>query len=81
MSDSPLERAVGELERRGLAAPALLLLEAHRPLRPLLSVGATFLLPVTRPLWREGAEALERTLLDEAEYDRLLARLRAGAGG
>ena len=32
-----------ELRRRGLAAPAHLLLEAHRPLRPLLANAALFL--------------------------------------
>lgn len=68
-----------ELERRGLGAPALLLLEAHRPLRPLLSLGATFLMPIARPLLGAAATAAARSLDDDEAYDRLLARLRRGA--
>jgi hypothetical protein len=70
-----------ELERRGLAVPALLMLQAHRPLRPLLSIGAAFLLPIARPLLGPSAAAAARTLDDEDAYDRLLRRLRRGARG
>ena len=49
MSDrpGPLARA---LQQRGLAAPARLLLEAHRPLRPLLAEAGAFLSPILQPL-------------------------------
>lgn len=70
-----------ELSRRGLAAPALLLLEAHRPLRPLLAAGATFLMPIARPLLGTAATSVARTLDDAEAYDALLARLRREARG
>jgi hypothetical protein len=79
VSDDPAEPIAAELERRGLAAPALLLLEAHRPLRPLLSLGATFVLPVARPVLGLAATRAARTLDDERAYDRLLRRLRRGS--
>ena len=49
-------RAISEsiaeaLRRRGLAAPARLVLDAHRPLRPLLAETGVFLSPVLRPLF------------------------------
>jgi hypothetical protein len=69
------------LADRGLAAPALILLDAHRPIRPLLALGATFLMPIARPLLGRSAEAVTRTLDDEAAYDRLTDRLRREAGG
>ena len=36
MSGDPARRIANELERRGLGTPARLLLDAHRPLAPLL---------------------------------------------
>jgi hypothetical protein len=70
-----------ELSRRGLAIPALLVLEAHRPLRPLLALGATFLLPIARPLLGGAATSVARTLDDADAYDELLGRLRREARG
>jgi hypothetical protein len=70
-----------ELARRGLSAPALVLLEAHRPLRPLLAMGATFLAPIARPLLGGATATLARTLDSEAEYDEMLDRLRREARG
>ena len=81
MSDDVSEPIARELERRGLAVPALLMLQAHRPLRPLLSIGATFLLPIARPLLGPSAAATARTLDDDRAYDRLLDRLRRGTRG
>jgi hypothetical protein len=77
----PTEPIARELSRRGLAAPALLLLEAHRPLRPLLSLGATFLMPIARPLLGAAASRVAGTLDDEVAYDALLGRLRREARG
>jgi hypothetical protein len=76
-----VEPAARELQRRGLALPALVLLEAHRPLRPLLALGATFLLPITRPTFGAWAVTLERLLADDGEYERLVTQLRRRAGG
>jgi hypothetical protein len=79
VSANPTEPISRELRKRGLAAPALLLLEAHRPLRPLLGLAATALLPLARPLLGSRLEDLQHTLDDEATYDRLLQDLRVGA--
>lgn len=69
----PAERGVAtELERRGLLAPAGLLLDAHRPLRPLLSDLATFLDPLLGPLLGERLRGVRAALDDDAAYDALL---------
>lgn len=77
----PASEVARELERRGLIAPALLLLEAHRPLRPLLAIGASFLSPLTRPLLGPAAGSVARALDSETEFDALLDRLRDEARG
>ena len=69
-----------ELERRGVGVPAAILMDAHRPLLPLLRQGAIFLGPLLNPLLgprRFGA--LRGALDDSATYDRIAARL--GGGG
>lgn len=82
MSDRSREEPIAAaLARRGLAAPALVLLEAHRPLRPLLAMGATFLMPIARPLVGRIAADVAKTLDDEAAYDRLTDGLRREARG
>jgi hypothetical protein len=63
------------LERRGLAAPARLLLEAHRPLRPLLAETAAFLSPVLRPLFGQRYAGVTGLLEDEGSYDELIDAL------
>ncbi|HEX5578617.1 MAG TPA: hypothetical protein VFY43_03025 [Candidatus Limnocylindria bacterium] len=77
MTDDRSESIAAELRRRGLGPPALLLLEAHRPLRPLLSSLALFLQPLARPLLGTRVEALQQALDDDAAYDALLQRLAA----
>jgi hypothetical protein len=77
MTDGRSEIIAAELRRRGLAPPALLLLQAHRPLRPLLSSLALFLQPLSRPLLGIRTDVLQRALDDEQEYDALLDRLAA----
>jgi hypothetical protein len=76
----PTAEIAAELQRRGLAAPARVLLEAHRPFRPLLSDLATFLTPTLGPLLGRRVEALTDTLRDPARYDRLVERLDAPEG-
>jgi hypothetical protein len=63
------------LERRGLGAPARLLLEAHRPLRPLLAETAAFLSPLARPLLGRRFTAVAGILDHEAGYDELIDAL------
>jgi hypothetical protein len=65
-----------ELERRLVAGPAAILMDAHRPLLPLLRQGVIFLGPLLNPLL--GARrfgVLRKALDDPAAYDRLAARL------
>jgi hypothetical protein len=65
-----------ELERRGIGGPAAILLDAHRPLLPLLRQGIIFLGPLLNPLLgprRFGI--LRRALDDPATYDQIAARL------
>jgi hypothetical protein len=79
VSDADADRLAAELERRGLAAPAALLLDAHRPLLPLLRQASIFLGPFLAPI--AGARLLRgvRSALDEPElYDRLADRLAGG---
>lgn len=61
-----------ELDARGLAAPAELLLDAHRLLRPLLADLATFVAPLAGPLLGERIRRIRPALDDEAACDALL---------
>lgn len=70
------ETLADELERRGVGGPAAILLDAHRPLLPLIRQGAIFLGPLLSPLLGRGRFASLREALDDpAAYDRLAARL------
>ncbi len=75
MSEPDLRGLAGELQRRGLAAPALLLLDIHRPLRPLLSDIATVVGPALRPILGTRLAAIDRALEDDEAYGRLLDQL------
>ena len=75
MTDDRSEIIAAELRRRGLGAPALLLLQAHRPLRPLLSNLALFLQPVSRSLLGTRADLVQQALDEDQGYDALLDRL------
>jgi len=66
-----------QLRRRGLETPAALLLDAHRPLRPLLGHVAIFLSPVLGPLLGRRYAAIEASLADDEAYGRLLDELQA----
>jgi len=83
MTDGSARRVADQLERRGLAAPARLLLDAHRPLAPLLAdLGAAF-----GPLIGTALGPLAddpRTLLDDPNgLDGLVSELghRESHGG
>lgn len=59
MTEARRRTLIDELERRGVAAPAALLVDAHRPFRPLLEDLGTFLGPVLRPLVGEPRRAVD----------------------
>lgn len=75
MSGDRSEALAAELRRRGLATPAHLLLEAHRPLRPLLANATLFLSPIIRPLFGNRFSGVQELLDDDAGYDRLISEL------
>jgi hypothetical protein len=75
MSADERARLTEALQRRGLAAPARLLLDAHRPLRPLLAEVGAFLGPLLRPLIGGRSAALQATLDDPDRYEDLIERL------
>jgi len=70
-----------QLERRGIGAPAAILLDAHRPLLPLIRQGSIFLGPLLAQLLgprRHGI--LRQAIHDPATYDRLAAKLAGEPG-
>lgn len=76
LRSTPADGLADELERRGMGAPAAILMDAHRPLLPLIRQGAIFLGPLLNSLLGPGrAGALRQALDDPATYDRLTTRL------
>lgn len=76
LTSEPADLLAGELERRGIGAPAGILLAAHRPLLPLIRQAAIFLGPLLAQLLgprRHGI--LRQAIQDPATYERLAARL------
>ncbi len=65
----------GMLRRRGLAAPARILLDAHRPLRPLLAEAGAFLDPVLGSVLGRRFAAVRRVLEDPDAYDAVIEEL------
>ena len=75
-TDADVGRLADELDRRGLSAPAALLLDAHRPLLPLLRQVGTFSAPLIGPLIGARRMAGLQRLLDEPRaFDLLISRL------
>lgn len=70
-----LGRAADALARRGMAAPARILLEAHRPLRPLMTESVVFLAPVLRPLLGSRYAGWLQILARDDDYDALIEAL------
>lgn len=75
MTADPARRIAGQLERRGLAAPVRLLLDAHRPLAPLLADAAAALGPLLRTVGARPVEDVRRLIEDEVGMDRLIAEI------
>jgi hypothetical protein len=75
MSDERSEALAAELRRRGLATPAFLLLEAHRPLRPLLAGASLFMSPLLKPLLGRRYAGVQDLLDDDASLERLIVEL------
>lgn len=79
MTDDAAARLADELSRRGLAVPARLLADAHRPLAPLLSHVGVALGGLLGALPGRGAASLRALVEDENALDRLISRLDVAA--
>jgi hypothetical protein len=77
MSDERSAALATELRRRGLDAPALVILEAHRPLRPLLGNLAIFLSPIVRSVRNRALDGLAAALASDEGYDALVGELES----
>jgi hypothetical protein len=78
--DAILDRIATEVVRRRLEAPAVLCLEAHRPLQFILSQGLVVFTPMLAMLF--GAAPLEKLaalMQDRENLDRLLYRIERAA--
>ncbi len=75
MSDDALRRLARALEARGMAEPARLLAEAHRPMAPLLSDLGAALGPLLRAIGGPRAGGLAGFVADEAALVRLTDEL------
>jgi hypothetical protein len=77
MRADPTRRAADVLRRHGLATPARLLVDAHRPVAPLIGDLGAALGPMLAALPFGRGPAIADTLADESTLDRLLAELDA----
>ena len=75
MTGAPERRLAAELNRRGLAAPARLLVAAHLPLAPLLADAGAAIGPLLAAVSGPAARDL-RDLIEEGDgMQRLIAAL------
>lgn len=74
MRDDPARRVADEIRRRGLAPAARLLVDAHRPLSPLLADVGAALGPLAGAIGGREVPALV-ALAEEGGLDRLIAEL------
>jgi len=79
MGSDPAELIAAELDRRGLATPARVLADAHRPLAPLLADAASFLGPLLSAIGGRSRAAGELLRAPDG-LDRLIRALDADAG-
>ena len=75
MSGDPARRIASELGRRGLAAPARLLLDAHLPIAPLLADAGAAISPLLRAVGGSTVDDVSRLLDDEGAMQRLIDEL------
>ena len=83
MSDGPARRVAETIDRRGLAVPARLLADAHRPLAPLLSDIGVAVGPLLAAAFGRRASDASALLADEGGIERLIDQLdhRTQGGG
>ncbi len=74
--DDLVERAAREIQLRGLAAPAVLFLQASRPYRPLGSSAMVFFDPVLRGVFGGDLPVATEILADDVGIEQLIERLQ-----
>ncbi len=75
MTDDAARRLARALAERGLAAPAQLMAESHRPIAPLLSDLGSAVGPLLRAIGGPRARSLAAFAADEDALDRLTESL------
>ena len=73
--DELVDGVARQIHLRGLAAPALMFLEASRPYRPLGSQAMCFFDPQLRGVFTGEVAGMDRVLADEGGIERLIERL------
>lgn len=71
----PARRIAMQLVRHGLAAPARLLLDAHRPLGPLAADAGAALAPLLRVIYGRTSSDFETLLDDDHAMQRVISEL------
>jgi len=74
-----LEALACAIRRRGLAVPALVLLEIIRPMRFLCSQGFLLLEPLVGPFSRDRESTFGHVLADERSLDKLVSLVQSDA--
>ena len=77
MSDRPERRLADAIRRRGLALPARVLLDAHRPMAPLAADASAALGPLIRAALPPSASAELMRLVADRDDDPLTRLLSA----
>jgi hypothetical protein len=75
VTDGPSRRLADAIGRRGLTAPARLLVDAHRPLDPLVSDLGAALGPMIGAVVGRGSDDLRDALTRPGGLDRLIEEL------
>ena len=70
-----IEAVADAIARRGLTAAAILMLDAHRPYRPLASHAGTFLGPILRTMIGPASSSIGDLVASDDAVERLIRRL------
>lgn len=78
-TEALIEKAAIEIERRGMEAPAVLMLESHKPLSFIASQTSVMFAPFLAPfLGFDFVNNYSRLFADRENVERLLQRIESG---